>query len=81
MTLSLYFDQIGLLQDSHVMGNGGLRQLHALLDVGGAESGFLADGASSFFLQRAQNPAAHGIGNGLQESVKIGSGVSHDQEA
>ena len=54
MALSLRFHQAGLFEDSHVMGNGGLRQLHTLLDIGGAEPGFLVEGASAFFLARAE---------------------------
>jgi len=63
------------------MRNGRLRQLHPLLDIEGAEPGFLVQRASAFFFECAQNSAASGIGNGVQKAIKIGSGVSHDQEA
>ena len=77
MSLSLGLHQTGPFQNSHVMRNSRLRQLHPLLDIGGAEPGFLVERASALFFQRAQNPAASGIGNGVQEAIKIGSGVSH----
>ena len=57
-----------------------LRQLHPPLDVAGSEPRFLVQGASAFFLERAQNPAPSGVGNGLQEAIEMGSGVRHDQE-
>ena len=60
------------------MRNGRLRQLHTLLDIEGAEAGFLVQRASAFFFERAQNPAASGIGNGVQKAIKIGSGGSHE---
>lgn len=62
------------------MRNGRLRQLHTLLDIAGTESGFLVERASAFFFERAQNPAASRIGNGVQEAIKMGSGMSHDEE-
>ncbi len=62
------------------MRNGRLRQLYTLLDIEAAEPGFLVEGASTFFFERAQNSAASGIGNGVQEAIKMGSGVSHDEE-
>ena len=61
------------------MGNGGLRQLHTLLDIGGAEPGFFVEGASAFFFEHAQNSAASGIGNGVQEAIEMGSGVRHGE--
>ncbi len=60
------------------MGNGRLRQLYALLDISRAEPGFLVDGASAFFFESAQNPAARWVGNGVQEAIEMRSGVSHD---
>ena len=63
-----------------MMRNGRLRQPYALLDIARAEPGFLAERASAFFFKRAENPAASGIGNGVQKAVEIGSGVSHDEE-
>jgi len=63
------------------MRNGRLRQLHALLDIGRTEPGFLVERASAFFFERAENSAASGVGNGVQEAIKIGSAVSHDEEA
>jgi hypothetical protein len=60
------------------MRHGRLRQLYAPLDIGGTKTGFLVDRASTFFFERAQNAAASGVGNGVQEAVQIGSGVSHD---
>jgi len=62
------------------MRNRRLRQLHALLDIEGTEPGFLVERASAFLFERAQNSAASGIGNGVQEAIKMGSGVSHDEE-
>jgi hypothetical protein len=58
------------------MRNSRLRQLHALLDIGGAQPGFLVERASAFLFERAQNAAASGVGNGVQEAIEIGSGVS-----
>jgi len=49
------------------MGNGGLRELHALFDIAGAEARFLIERASAFFLERLQNTAARGIGDGVQK--------------
>ena len=63
------------------MRNGWLRQLHTLLYIEGAEAGFLVQRASAFFFERSQNPAASRVGNGVQKAIKIGSGVSHDEEA
>ena len=63
------------------MRNGRLRQLHTLLDIEGAESGFLVQRASAFFFEREQNPAARWIGNGVQKAIEIGSGVRHDELA
>jgi len=64
------------------MRNRRLRQLHTLLDIGGTKTGFLAERASTFFFERAQNPAAGGIGNSMQEAIKMGSsGMGHDEEA
>ena len=60
------------------MRNGRLRQLHPLLYIEGAEPGFLIQRASALLFERAQNPAASGIGNGVQKAIKIGSGVSHE---
>jgi hypothetical protein len=57
------------------MRNGRLRQLHPLLDIAGAKAGFLIERASAFFLERLQNPAARGVGNGVQKAIEIGSGV------
>ena len=62
------------------MRNRRLRQLHPLLDIEGAESGPLVDGASAFFRQRAQNSTASRVGDGVEETVKIGIGVCHDHE-
>ena len=62
------------------MRNCRLRQLHPLLDIEGAESGFLVQRASAFFFERAQNPAASGIGDSVQKAIKIGSDMSHDEE-
>jgi len=36
------------------MRNGGLRQFHTLLDIGGAEPGFFVEGASAFLFERAE---------------------------
>ncbi len=62
------------------MRNGWLRQLHSIFDIGGAEAGFLVDGASTFFFERTQNSAASGISNGVQKAIEVGSSVGHDQE-
>ena len=61
------------------MRNGRLRQLHTLLDIRGAKPGLFVQRASAFFFERAQNPAASGIGNGVQKAIEIGSRVSHDE--
>ena len=61
------------------MRNGRLRQLHTLLDVSGTKPDFLVEGASAFFLERAQNAAASGIGNGVQETIEIGCGGNHEK--
>ena len=79
MPFSLGLYQTRLFQDSHVMRNGRLRQLHTLLDIEGAEPGFLVQRASAFFFERVQNPAARRISNGVQEAIKIGSSVGHDE--
>ena len=60
------------------MRNGRLRQLNALLDIGGTEPGSLTEGASAFFLECPQNSAASRVGDGVQETIEIGRGVSHD---
>jgi len=52
----------------------------ALLDIARAEPGFLIDGASTLFFERRENPAASGIGNGVQKAIKIGDGVRHDRK-
>ncbi len=62
------------------MRNGRLRQPHPLLDIGGTKPGFLIERASAFFFERAENPAASGVGNGVQEAIEIGRGGSHDEE-
>ena len=54
------------------MRNGGLSQLHALLDIARTEAGFLVERASAFFFQRLQNSAAGGIGDGVQEAIEVG---------
>jgi len=62
------------------MRNGRLRQLYTQLNIESTESGLLVERASTFFFESAQNPAARGVGNGVQKAIKIGRGVSHDQE-
>jgi len=62
------------------MRNGRLRQLYALLDIGGAKPGFLIEGASAFFLECLQNSAARRIGDSVQKAIKIRRGVRHDEE-
>ena len=62
-----------------------LRQLDSIFNIGGAEAGFLVDGASTFFFERAQDSTARGIGNSVEETIDIGHGVvgrdmSHDSE-
>src|SRR3982074_1654202 len=48
----LGFDQFGLGENRHVMGNGGLRQWDSFFDIGGAKTHVLGiDGTSSFFLE------------------------------
>jgi len=78
MALTLRFHHTCLFQDSHVMRNSRLRQLHALLNIASAESGFLVERASTFFLERVQNSPASGIGNGVQKTIKMESGGNHD---
>jgi len=80
MTFSSCFNHARFLQNPHVMRNRRLRQLHTLLDVASAQPSFFIDRASTFFFERRQNPSASGIGNGMQEAIKIGRNVSHDQE-
>ena len=80
MPLSLSLYKAGSFQNPHVMRNSRLRQLHPFFDIEGAEPSFLADRASTFFFKRPQNSAASRVGNGVQETIEIGSGVSHDQE-
>jgi len=57
-----------------------LRQLDSIFNIGGAEAGFLVDGASTFFLERKQDSAASGISDGVQKAIEIVSSVGHDQE-
>jgi len=78
MPLALGRDQAGFFQDTHVMGHGGLGQLHPLLDIKGAKAGFLSDGVPAFFFECSKNMAARWIGNGVQKTIHIRSGVSHD---
>ncbi len=79
MSFSLGFHEAGFFEDAHVMRNGRLCQLHTLLDIEGAEPDFLVERASAFFFERTQNPAASGIGDGVQKAIEIGSGVRHDE--
>src|SRR5450755_1337470 len=53
VTFPLRLHQPGLLEDSHVMRNSRLSQLHAGLDIESAKTGFLAQGASASFFERA----------------------------
>jgi hypothetical protein len=56
------------------MRDGRLRQLHSLLDIARAQTGFLIDRASTLFFERRQNPSASGIGNCVKKAIKVGSG-------
>ena len=81
MPLPLGFDDVRLFEDTHVVGNGRLREFHTLLNIRSAEPAFLLDGASAFFFQRAQNAPSRGIRNGMQKTIQIRSGGNHDQKA
>lgn len=54
------------------MGDGGLRQVDALLDIAGAKPNFFSNRACALFLQNVQNAAASGIGNRMQHAVERG---------
>ncbi len=75
------FHQPSLFQNTHMMRNRRLCQLHALLDIARTKPGFLVNRASAFFLKRQQNPASSRVGNSMQKAIKIGSGVNHDEES
>lgn len=72
MSLALGFHQASLLQDSHVVRNGRLRELDPLFNVRSAEPRFFADRASAFFFQRAQNAPARRVRDGVQKAIQIG---------
>src|ERR1051326_4027989 len=64
------FDQAGLHKHPHVVGDGGLRELHAFLHVASAKSGCLADGTATFFLEQCQDLAARGIADCSKSAVE-----------
>jgi len=77
MALSFCFDQASFFQDAHVVRDGGLRQFHALLDIGGAEAGFLMNRASALFPESEQDAAASWIGNGVEKTIEVSGNLRH----
>ena len=70
MALFLGFNQPGLVQDSHVMGDGGLRDVYALLDVTGAKTRFFSQRVRTLGFQSLQDFAASRISDGVEQSVE-----------
>ena len=73
MSLAFDCDDARLFQNAHVMGDGRLREFNAVFDVAGAKAG-------RFFLKKTNDAAAGGIGDGVDEGVKVGIGASHKEE-
>lgn len=70
MALFLRFHQPGLVQDSHVMRDGGLRDVYPLLDVTGAKARFFSQRVRTLGFQGLQDFATSRIGDGVEQSVE-----------
>ena len=73
----LGFHESSLAQDGHVMRNGGLGKVNALLDIGSAQPHFFADGTGSAFLEGLQNTAAGRVADRVQGTVQGLLSISH----
>ena len=72
MSLPLNLHQPGFFQNTHVMRDRGLRQFHAVFNFRCAQGSVM--GRVS---EQMQDSASRGIGNGMQEALKIGVSVAH----
>jgi len=67
-----------LLQNSHVVRDGRLRNVYAILQIASAQPGLFVERTSAFYFQGLQNLAPGGIGDGLQQVYEILIGRTHD---
>lgn len=70
MALLLRFDQAGLLQDTHVMRDGGLREVDAVFDIACAKTDVLADRTGTANFENLQDAAAGRVGDRKQQTIE-----------
>jgi hypothetical protein len=59
------------MKNAHVVRNGWLGDVYALLDVAGAQARFLAQGAGTLGLEGCQDFAAGGVGDGMKQACDV----------
>lgn len=62
--------EAGFLEDGHMVGDGRLREMNALLDIARAEANLLTERAGIPGFQSLQNFPAGGIGNRVQMTAE-----------